>query len=77
MHLSELGRRPYARGTLAQIDANLAESTREPRIGFAQPTCQVDQSLGLSGRPLAFSDDGLQPLRSLLGITHQGEFSAS
>ena len=63
----------YARGTLFQIGANLSESTREPRIGFAQLVCQVDQSLGLSGYPLAFSDDGLQPLRSLLGIAHRGD----
>ena len=54
-------------GIPVQIDVNVIESTRKPRIGFAQPTCQADPSLGLSGRLLAFSDDGLQPLRSLLG----------
>ena len=57
------------RGILVQI--GVVESTREPRIGCAQPTCAVDQSLGLAGRSLAFSDDGLQPIRGLLGIIHQ------
>ena len=35
--------------------------------------CAVDQSLDLSDRSLACSDNGLQPLGSLLGIAHRGD----
>ena len=61
-----------AGGTLGNMSTNFVEDLREPRISIAQPACQVDQDLGLSGRPLVFSNDGLQPLAHGLSLSHHG-----
>ena len=47
---------------------NLVEGLRKPSIGIAQAACHVDQNLGLSEHSLPVSDDGLQPLRHVLGL---------